>query len=129
VGRPASPADERRPLSVTLGIAALTLALGLGVAILAWGWDTPLVALVTLALVGSLIVGTARGHNWARWALTLLTAAALVLMFPVVRFQLTYGVLLPLATATQLALELVGCYLLFRAPGGAWYRRGRGAAA
>jgi hypothetical protein len=111
-----------RPPSVTLAVYALSLALLLGVAILGFGWGYPSIALITLVTIGGLILGVARRHNWARWALLVVTVLALALTWPVVRFQLTYGVVLPLATVVQLALEAVAFVLLFRPPARRWYR-------
>jgi hypothetical protein len=123
-----SDAPGTRPRRVTIAVAALSVALGLGAAILTFAWQYPVVALVTLAVVGLLIAAVARGRNWARWTLTVFTIVGLVSTWPVVRFQLGYGVLLPLATATQLVLEALGLLLLFGPSAGRWFRR-RGRAA
>jgi hypothetical protein len=109
------------PRSVTLAVGALSVALLLGVAILAFGWRVPLVALATFVIVGSLIFSAARRHNWARWALAILTLATFALTWSLVRFQLTFGVVVPIATVAQIALEVVGFYLLFRPAAGRWY--------
>ena len=110
-----------RPPSVTLAVYAQGLALLLGLAILVFGWRVPWVALATLVIVGSLILAVARRHGWARWALLALTLVALYFTSPLLRVQLTYGVLVPIATIVQLALETVGFVLLFRPAAGRWY--------
>ena len=112
-----------RPPSVTLAVYAQCVALLLGLAILVFGWDVPWVALATLVIVGGLILGVARGHNWARWTLLALTLVASDLTSPLLRVQLTFGVLVPVATIIQLALEAVGFVLLFRPAAGRWYGR------
>ena len=112
----------QRPRSVTLAVGALSIALLIGVAILWFGWRVPTVALVALVLVGGLIFGTARRRNWARWTLVILTITSTVLTQSFVRFQLTFGVLVPIATVAQLTLEAVGLWLLFRPDARRWYR-------
>lgn len=118
------PAVQGRPRSVTLGVAALSIALLLGAGIIALGWRVPELALVALVIVGGLIVGAARRHNWARWTLATLIVVSTALTRSLVLFQLTYHVLVPLATVAQLSLEVVGLYLLFRPDAGRWYRAG-----
>jgi hypothetical protein len=115
-------APNHRPREVTVAVAAFGAALLIGFAILQFGWRVPRVALATLALVGALIVGVARRQNWARWALLVLTVVSLIMTWPLLSVQLTYGVLVPLATITQLVLEAVGFTLLFRPAAGRWYR-------
>lgn len=113
---------EGRPRSVTVAVGSLSIALLLGVAILGFGWRVPVVALSTFLVVGSLIFSAARRHTWARWALAILTIVAFAMTWPLVRFQLTYGIVVPIATVAQIALETVGLYLLFRPAAGRWYR-------
>lgn len=113
----------RRPRSVTLALGAMSIALLIGVSILHFGWRVPVVALVSFVLVGALIFGAARRRNWARWTLAILTIVSTVLTQSLVRVQLIYGVLVPIATIVQLSLEAVGLYLLFRPDAGRWYRR------
>jgi hypothetical protein len=112
---------EGRPRSVTLAVRLLSIALLLGVAILGFGWRVPVVALSTFLVVGWLIFSAARRHNWARWALALLTIVAFAMTWSLVRFQLTYGIVVPLATVAQVTLEAVGFYLLFRPAAARWY--------
>jgi hypothetical protein len=114
-----------RPRSITLAVYAQSLALVLGLAILVFGWKVPWVALATCVIVGSLIVAVARRHNWARWALLSLTLVALFMTSPLLKVQLTFGVLVPVATVVQLALEVMGFVLLFRPAAGRWYRGSR----
>ncbi len=111
-----------------MAVYALTLALALGAGILAFAWHYPTIALITIGVIGPLIFGVARGRNWARWTLALLTIAGLILTWPIVRFQLSYAVIVPLATAVQLALEALGLFLMFRPAAGRWFRRGGPAA-
>lgn len=118
-----TPKADRRPRSVTLAVSFLTLALGIGVAILMFAWGYPTIALATFVLVGGLILGIARRHNWARWALAAVTILSLVVTWSVVWFQLTFGVVLPIATSVQLLLEAAAFYLLFRPTAGRWLRR------
>lgn len=114
--------SRSRPAGVTVSIAALAIALLLGVAILAFGWGEPLVALVTGVVVGGLIVGAALRRNWARWALVVLTIVATATSWPLLRIQLSYGIVVPAATVVQFVLELLGLILLFRPVASAWYR-------
>jgi hypothetical protein len=111
---------------VTVAIGVLSIALGLGTAILAFGWRVPVVALISLVLVGGLIAAAARRANWARWALASLIVVSTILTRSLVLYQLTFHVLIPLATVAQLALEAMGLYLLFRPIAGEWYRAGTG---
>jgi hypothetical protein len=120
---PATPAADPRPLAVTLAVLLLSVALAIGVLILVYAWGYPTIALGTFLLVGGLILAIAGRQNWARWALAGVTVAALAVSGSVVWFQLTYGVVLPLATGAQLALEGVAFYLLFRPSSGRWFRR------
>ena len=113
---------DGRHRSVTFAVGALSVALALGAAILWLGWQVPLVALVSLLIVGGLIFAVARRQNWARWTLAILTIASTVLTRSLVQYQLTYHVLVPMATVAQLTLEAVGLYLLFRPAAGRWYR-------
>ena len=113
---------EGRPRSVTVAVGSLSIALLLGVGILDFGWRVPVVALSTVLVVGALIFSAARRHNWARWALAILTIAAFALTWPLMRFQLTFRVVVPIATVVQITLETVGLYLLFRPAAGRWYR-------
>ena len=114
---------DQRPRSVTLAVGALSIALLLGVAILGFGWRVPVVAVSTFLIVGGLIFAAARRHNWARWVLAILTIMVLVLTWPLVRFQLTYGLVVPIATVVQITLEAAGLILLFRPAAGRWFRR------
>ena len=114
--------DAGRPRSVTLAICLLSVALLLGVAILGFGWRVPVVALATFLIVGALILGIARRHNWARWVLAILTIVVLVLTWSLVRFQLTFGIVVPIATVAQITLEAAGLVLLFCPAAGRWYR-------
>jgi hypothetical protein len=111
---------------VTVAIGVLSIALGLGTAILAFGWRVPVVALISLVLVGGLIFAAARRANWARWALASLIVVSTILTRSLVLYQLTFHVLIPLATVAQLALEAMGLNLLFRPIAGEWYRAGTG---
>lgn len=113
---------EPRPRSVTIGVGALTVALLLGTAILVFGWRVPGVAAVAFVLVGGLIVGVARRRNWARWTLAVLAIVSTILTRSLLLYQLTFRVLIPIATVAQLILEAVGLYLLFRPAAGRWYR-------
>lgn len=113
---------EERPHSVTVAVAAMSVALALGASIVAFGWREPWVALVSIVIIGSLIFGAARRRNWARWTMATLTIVSTVLTRSLVLFQLTYHVLVPIATVSQLTLEAVGLYLLFRPAAGRWYR-------
>lgn len=97
------------------------MSLVIGVAILLFAWRTPRIALFCLLLVGLLIV-LALHRGWPRWVITALAVSSLGATFPLVRFQLTYGTVIPIATALQLALELAGCVLLFHPRSSRWYR-------
>jgi hypothetical protein len=115
-------AHHTRPPSVTLAVWAQSLALAIGVAILVFGWEVPWVALGTLVIVGALIVAVARRHGWARWVLLALTGVALFVTSPLLQVQLAFGVLVPIATVVQLALEGAGFVLLFGPAATRWYR-------
>jgi len=118
---------DRRPLGVTLAVAALGAALLLGLAILLLGWRVPWIAAATLVIVGSLIVSVALRQNWARWALLVVTILALVTTYQLVGFQLRYSTITSVATVAQLLLELVGFVLLFGPAATRWYRGGSAA--
>jgi hypothetical protein len=113
-----------RPATVTWGTACLGVSLMIGVAILYFAWRTPGIALFCLVLVGSLTFLALR-RGWPRWVITIMAVASLVLTFPLVQFQLTFGTVIPIATGVQLALELAGCVLLFLPASSRWYRRPR----
>ena len=121
-------ATGTRPRTVTLAVGALSVALLLGVAILGFGWRVPVVAVSTVVIVGGLLFGVTRRHNWARWVLAILTIVVLALTWPLVRFQLTYGTVVPIATVAQIVLEAVGLVLLFLPAAGRWFRRSAAAA-
>jgi hypothetical protein len=99
----------------------MTVALVLGVAILI-GWDVPKITVATAVIIGGLIWAVAWRHNWARWTLAVLTISSVLFTWDIIRFQLGYGTLLPIATAAQYVLEGVGLFLLFRPEAGRWYR-------
>ena len=100
----------------------MSVALVLGVVIL-FGWGVPKIALAALLIIGILIWAIAWRQNWARWTLAAVTVISFAFTFEIIRFQMTYGILLPLATAAQFVLEIVGFYLLFRPAAARWYRR------
>lgn len=100
----------------------MSVALLLGLAILGFGWRVPEVAVAALVIVGGLIFGAARRQNWARWVLAILTVVVLVMTWSLIRIQLTFGIVVPIATVAQIALEAAGLYLLFRPDAGRWYR-------
>lgn len=97
------------------------MSLVIGVAILLFAWRTPRVALFCLGLVGLLIV-LALHRGWPRWVIAGLAVSSVAATYPLVQFQLTYGTVVPIATALQLALELTGCVLLFHPHSNRWYR-------
>lgn len=109
-----------RPATVTYGTACLAVSLLIGVAILQYAWRTPRIALVCLVLMGGLIV-LARRRGWPRWVIAGLAVVSVAATFPEVRFQLSYGGVISVATAVQLILELVGCVLLFHPRSTRWY--------
>jgi len=94
------------------------------VAILFFAWREPRIALLCLVIVGALIAFALR-RSWPRWVITFMAVASLAVTFPLVRFQLTFGTVIPIATAVQLALELIGWALLFHPRSSSWYRRPR----
>jgi len=114
-----------RPRSVTYAISCFGVALVVGVAILAFPWGLPLQAFFTLLIIGFLIFNSARRRNWGRWTLTILTIAALTTTWPLLHYQLTYNLILGVATAAQISLELLGCCLLFLPQSGRWYGASR----
>jgi hypothetical protein len=118
--RIAPPSD--RPRSVKIAVRCMAVALALGVAILI-GWDVPKITAATVVIIGGLIWAVAWRQNWARWTLAAVTISSLVFTWGIIRFQLSYGTLLPIATAAQLILEALGLFLLFRPEAGRWYRR------
>lgn len=111
-----------RPRSVTLATLAMSVALLLGMAILNFGWRVPEVAGAAFVIVGGLIFATARRQNWARWVLAILTVLVSCMTWSLIRIQLTFGIVVPMATVAQLALEAAGLYLLFRPAAGRWFR-------
>ena len=118
--------DDLRPRSVTLAVYSQSFALLIGLAILVFGWKVPWVAAATLVIVGSLIFGAARRRSWARWTLLALTLLALWFTTPLLRVQLSYGVLVPVATIVQYAFEAVGFVLLFGSEATRWFTRRNG---
>lgn len=113
-----------RPATVPWGAACLGVSLLIGVAILLFAWREPRIAFFCLVVVGALIA-VALGRAWPRWVITFMAVASLAVTFPLVRFQLTFGTVVPIATSVQLALELIGCALLFHPRSSTWYRRPR----
>jgi hypothetical protein len=113
-----------RPATIRYGVACLGLSLLIGVAILQYAWGEPAIALICLIVVGGLIALALR-YGWARWVITLMAIASLLITWPMVEFQLSYGALISPATAAQLALELVGCVFLFLPGSHRWYYRSR----
>jgi hypothetical protein len=111
------------PPTVRYAVGGLAISLLIGTAILGFGWGFPPQAVLTFVVIGFLIVQVARRRNWARWILTIVTIASLVLMNSLIRFQLTYSLLTGTATVSQILLEVVGCVLLFVPSAGRWYRR------
>jgi len=111
-----------RPATISYGAACLGFALLIGVAILYFAWRERQMALWCLAVVGSLTAWALRS-GWPRWIITLMAVASVAITFPQVRFQFTYGTLVPVATGVQLALELLGCVLLFHPLSHRWYYR------
>jgi len=114
-----------RPRVVTAALWCFTVALIIGSAMLAVPWHEPDLGVITLLVIGSLVLAAAQGLNWARWTLTVLTIVALGATWPVLSFQMSYRMDMAAATAVQIVLELVGCYLLLRPASTAWYRRAR----
>ena len=119
-----APPSER-PRSVTIAVWCMAVALALGVAILI-GWDVPKITVATAVIIAGLIWAVAWRQNWARWTLAAVTISSVVFTWGIIRFQLSYGTWLPIATAAQLILEAVGLFLLFRPEAGRWYRRTAG---
>ena len=114
-----------RPLTVTYGAACLGVSLLIGSAIIAFAWRELQVGVFSLVVVGSLTTGTL-WWGWPRWVIAVMAVASLALTFPLVRFQFTFGILIPVSTGIQLALELLGFVLLFHPRSTRWYRRPRG---
>ena len=111
------------PKSVILAVLCFGISLVIGVAILLYAWREPMLALLCLLFVGLLIALTAQRHNWARWTLTVVTLASLIVNWVLgfLPFQLTYGGLISAGTVMQVGLELAGCVLLYVAASRQWY--------
>jgi hypothetical protein len=112
-----------RPRTVAYAIWCLSISLLIGTGILGFGWEFPQQAFLTFLIIGFLVFQVARGRNWARWILTIITATSLVLMWSLIRFQLTYSLPTGVATVIQVCLEVIGCGLLFLPQSNRWYRR------
>jgi hypothetical protein len=115
--------EIRRPRTVTIALVCFGPALIIGVFIITFAWGEALAGVLTFLVVTTLAVLSARRHNWARWTLTIVTLVSFVLMQSLLRFQLSYGAGLGIATGLQILLEIVGCALLFVPPSNRWYAR------
>jgi hypothetical protein len=111
-----------RPPTATFAIWCFALALFIGCGLIAFAWGFYRQAGLTFLTIGVLIVLVARRQNWARWTLTIVTIASLIMMWPLIRFQLTYGTAVAAATCVQIMLEILGCILLFLPRSSGWYR-------
>lgn len=109
---------------MTYGAACLGVSLIIGSAIIAFAWRELEVAVFSLVVVGALTSGT-WWWGWPRWVIAVMAVASVALTFPLVRFQFTFGTVIPVATGIQLALELLGFVLLFHPRSSRWYRRSR----
>src|SRR5438093_4594854 len=116
-------AENPRPRTVTLALVCFGPALLIGAFTITFAWGEPIAGLLTFVVIITLAILSARRHSWARWTLTIVTLISFVLMQSLFRFQLTYGVGMGIATATQICLEIVGCILLFVPSSNRWYAR------
>jgi hypothetical protein len=117
-----SPAQAARPRTAIFAIWCFGLALFIGTGLIAFAWGFYRQAGLTFLGIGLLIVFAARRQNWARWILTIVTIVSLIMMWPLIRFQLTYGPMVAVATCVQIVLEILGCLLLFLPSSNGWYR-------
>jgi 3-mercaptopyruvate sulfurtransferase SseA len=110
---------------VRYGVVAMGVSLGIGVAILYFAWREPRAALVSLAVVGALTVA-AWFSGWPRWIIAAVAVTSVASTLPQVGFQLSYGVVVPVATAVQYAIEITAFVLLFHPRSHRWYHPPRG---
>ena len=115
--------ENSRPRTVTVALMCFGPALLIGAFIITFAWGEPIAGLLTFLVISTLAVLAARRHNWARWAITIVTLISFVLMQSLLRFQLSYGPGMGIATAVQIGLEIVGCALLFVPSSNRWYAR------
>lgn len=109
-----------RPPTLRWGLACLAASLAIGVGILWFAWREPRAAALSLAVIGPLIAASGF-WGWPRWLIAAVALASVAATLPEVGFQLSYGVVVPVATATQFALELAGFALLFHPRSHRWY--------
>lgn len=113
-----------RPATLRYGALCIAASLAIGVAILFFAWREPRAALLSLVIVGALTVA-ALYWSWPRWGIALLAVLSVAATLPQVAFQLSYRLVIPVATVTQFTLELAGCIFLFLPSSHRWYRRPR----
>lgn len=113
-----------RPATVTYGALCMGVSLLIGVSILLFAWREPRAALISLAVVGPLIVA-ALFFGWPRWVIAAVAVTSVVSTLPQVGFQLSYGVVVPVATVVQFTIELTALALLFHRRSHHWYHAPR----
>ena len=108
---------------MTYGALCMGVSLLIGVSILLFAWREPRAAWLSLALVGVPTV-FALWHAWPRWVIAIMAIGSVAATLPQVRFQLTFGTAVPVATLAQFAIELTAFVLLFHPRSSRWYRGG-----
>ena len=119
----------RKPTQIRVAVGLFYLALLLSLAkpfIEPWAWLRP----PTIVVVGSAIAAlltvfliefVSIGRNWARIAYLVLTLLSLPIAALALKAELSAPHLGTASIAAQLLAHAIGLYLLFTAPGKAWF--------
>lgn len=123
---PTQPAQVRHAVRLLYAVVALGVIRTLIVVIRHWEVRSPDLLLVTkfviYALSLALIHQLARGRDWARWTLVAILTIALPMTILPNLDALTITPVYSLLGVAQLGLYVWALVLLFRAPGGDWFR-------
>lgn len=125
-------ASPERPPEVTLAVTLVGASLvvgGLDLILQYAGLSSPqseassLLGLIFGAAVTSVFLWLIlRRHNWARITFAILTLVTVVTSIPILLNELSGDVVGAVLTVTQIALQLVAVWLLFRPLANAWFK-------
>lgn len=124
---------RQRPVQVIRAVRLLCVSLGVGVVVSLFdavmlGPSAPLafvllVVAVVCAMMAALAYEIWRGKNWARIALLLLFVFGLASFLPNLDLVFARSAAMGVLSVLQCMVQIAALYLVFSAPGSAWYRR------
>ena len=126
IEKPSQVRNAVRLLLASLAVGILRTAIGVPSGAGSIVTFVVLVATITIAIVGFLVIKISGGRNWARIAYVVLFLLGLPYSIIVLAQEFAANALVGLVSVIQILLQSIAIVLLFRRASNAWFRSGRG---